>query len=73
MVVTMTERRSPGSTAEEAAAFAERLRQFWAERGFAINVWIEPLKLTNGRPGADFAVKSDLVGGLPKSARPWRP
>lgn len=59
-------------TAKGASKMANQIRSYWRTRGYNIDVWVE--KVTR----EDFAVRSDLVDGLPplaksvaKSARRW--
>ena len=42
-----------------AMALADKIRSYWADKGEAVEVWIEPSLRC-------FAVRSDMVGGLPR-------
>ena len=45
-----------------ANGLCEKIRSYWAERGFRIQAWVET------RPYN--AVRSDLLGGFPRDYRP---
>lgn len=55
-------------TREGADKLARSIRDYWARRGRAVNVWIEPGEAyTNAlRTGTWFVVRSDLVDGRPR-------
>ena len=44
-------------TREHAESQAEYIRAYWRERGYEIDVWIEPISRTYA---SDFAVRSNL-------------
>jgi hypothetical protein len=53
------------STPDGALFLAERLRDFWRDRGHAVDVWVECVFVPGGH--AVFVVRSTLVNGLPSA------
>ena len=56
-------------TRERAEREAQKLRIYWRDRGFEIDVWVEPVSQTYK---TDFAVRSNIakLPGLVGQARP---
>ena len=48
-----------------AHVLKERIRQYWADQGHAIEIWVEPT--SNGRNSLGH-IRSDMVGGLPRTS-----
>ena len=44
-------------TREQAEGHAECIRAYWRDRGYEVDVWIEPISQTYA---SDFAVRSNL-------------
>ena len=59
-------------TRERAEREAQKLRSYWRDRGFEIDVWVEPVSQTYK---TDFAVRSNIakLPVLLGQARPDRP
>ena len=62
-----------------AIVLAAKIREYWEEKGSVVEVWIEPFDIKNRArarsfryldrayvPGGTFAVRSDMIGGLPR-------
>lgn len=53
---------------------AQQIKDYWADLGFDVDTWVEPFRAKpsrHPRPGADianFAVRSDMIGGWPRGA-----
>ena len=50
---------------------ARRVKDFWAALGYDVRVSVVQARNAGGNPeGASWAIKSDLMNGLPAKARP---
>lgn len=49
----------------KAYILAGRIAAYWEKRGAKVRVWVEKQAWAEEHGGALFAVKSDLVNGLP--------
>ena len=59
------------STKSGAAALAEKIREYWNERGFAVLLSVEEKGFHPATRAIRFEVRSDLVDGLPRQT--WMP
>ena len=57
-------------TRHKAETLADRLRTYWARKGYEVTVWIEREPWVPGVQEVGWAVRSDLINGLPQKARP---
>ena len=48
---------------EKAEYYAKRIRDFWAKRGHAVETRLEPYAYHSDKV---YAVRSDMVNGLPR-------
>lgn len=54
-------------TERGANACAHKVREYWRRRGYAVNVWTEPQCFVPRMRAAWYAVRSDLINGLPRN------
>ncbi len=53
---------------------AQQIKNYWADLGFDVDIWVEPFRAKPSRhlrPTANianFAVRSDMIGGWPRQA-----
>lgn len=63
----MTKRGPNATPKERAESLATTIKVVWRERGYRVRVTVVPYALTGQR--AHYAIKSDLVNGLPRGYR----
>jgi hypothetical protein len=57
--------RAECHTAAAAQCLADRILQFWKDKGaVGVKVWIEPIEV-GGKDGQLFGIRSNLKNGLP--------
>jgi hypothetical protein len=54
-------------TREQAEGHAEYIRAYWRDRGYEVDVWIEPISRTYAK---EFAVRSNLRFRAPVARNP---
>ncbi len=53
------------SSATDAEALAERLRQYWQVRGYTVRAWSENRPARADRGTMLYCLRSDMINGLP--------
>lgn len=48
-----------------AEKLAGKIRGYWAKRGHTVNVTLERIEVPTERGPQMFAIRSDMIGGLP--------
>ena len=52
-----------------ATALADRIREYWAERGYEVRTYVDSLAYRHGVDDIIYTVRTDMIGGLPQRQR----
>jgi hypothetical protein len=61
--------RMDHTSLDGALALASRIREYWAERGYEVETYVDSLQYRHGEAGIIHTVRTDMIGGLPQRQR----